>query len=470
MALLTYPLADKGDRPLYLYLYECVRDDIVNKKIAPGDKLPSKRVMAGHLNVSLNTVAAAYEMLATEGYIISNERSGYFAQDVSDFAKRHAPRQKYENIEENSREYFCDFKANRQGVQHFPMDAWSRCMKQASLQGENVLVTVPYNGLLKLRTTIARHLKESRDMDVSPANIIIGAGTEYLYGRLLQLLGHDAVIAMEDPGYRKLAAISGSAGNECRYIPIDDKGLRVDMLHESRANVVHVSPANHFPTGITMPIARREELFGWVNEAEDRYIIEDDYDSEFRFSGQLILPMYTKDVKQRVIYINTFSKTLVPSIRISFMVLPPALMERYVQTMNFYSCTVSSFEQYALAEFIEEGYFIRHINRTRKRLREQHDCILRELKSCPLADIADITEHNAGTHFLLSVRTEMSRQQIAERAEEQDLNLSFYSDYTVFAQAGGVCELVINYAGIDTEKIPEVVRRLCWVFETGKEI
>ena len=376
-------------------------------------------------------------------------------------------------------EYFVDLKANRTSVSLFPATVWGRYMREAlSLPSDNLLRSIPFNGLPELRRAIASYLRRTRGMDVSPDCIIIGAGSEYLYGRLLQMLGPTTTFAMENPGYRKFAAISKAFGNPWRPVPIDESGLLVDELEESGADVVHVSPANHFPTGIVMPIKRRLELFEWANRARKRYIIEDDYDSEFRYSGCLIMPLFADDASDKVIYLNAFSKTMVPSLRISYMVLPPKLLACYVDTMSFYSCTVSSFEQYALARFIDEGHLERHINRTRNFYRRQREAVLREIAQSPLAEISHVEERNAGTHFLLYVRTRLTHDQVRQRGAEQGLNISLFNDYLLrdgdglserttkrFEQySNGETALVLNYAGIEPERLSETVRRLACVF------
>ena len=437
--MLTYGLRSRGTSSLYEFLYQSVREDIARGRIPCGTKLPSKRNLAQHLDIGVATVTAAYDQLITEGFVRTEQRRGYFVEDVSEFrckpvnsqvkdlnnedgksvgaecgaqdtaaggvivahgardtrfddasagrSSRHrgtakssadtasaTPAAETPHAIERARdpEYFVDLKANRTSMSLFPATVWGRYMREAlSLPSDNLLRSIPFNGLPELRRAIASYLRRTRGMDVSPDCIIIGAGSEYLYGRLLQMLGPTTTFAMENPGYRKFAAISKAFGNPWRPVPIDESGLLVDELEESGADVVHVSPANHFPTGIVMPIKRRLELFEWANRARKRYIIEDDYDSEFRYSGRLIMPLFADDASDKVIYLNAFSKTMVPSLRISYMVLPPKLLARYVDTMSFYSCTVSSFEQYALARFIDEGHLERHINRTRNFYRRQ---------------------------------------------------------------------------------------------------
>ena len=534
--MLTYDLRSRGTSSLYEFLYQSIREDIARGRIPCGTKLPSKRNLAQHLDIGVATVTAAYDQLITEGFVRTEQRRGYFVEDVSEFRCKSVTSQvKDLNSEEEKSigseidtrdttaegvaadavrrvdgdretgqnaadavnvdaptaetpqaierardpEYFVDLKANRTSVSLFPATVWGRYMREAlSLPSDNLLRSIPFNGLPELRRAIASYLRRTRGMDVSPDCIIIGAGSEYLYGRLLQMLGPTTTFAMENPGYRKFAAISKAFGNPWRPVPIDESGLLVDELEESGADVVHVSPANHFPTGIVMPIKRRLELFEWANRARKRYIIEDDYDSEFRYSGRLIMPLFADDASDKVIYLNAFSKTMVPSLRISYMVLPPKLLARYVDTMSFYSCTVSSFEQYALARFIDEGHLERHINRTRNFYRRQREAVLREIAQSPLAEISHVEERNAGTHFLLYVRTSLTHDQVRQRGAEQGLNISLFNDYLLrdgdglserttkrFEQySNGETALVLNYAGIEPDRLSETVRRLACVF------
>ena len=436
--MLTYDLDKRGSTPLYDYLYQCIRQDIISGRLQAGERLPSKRTLAQHLSVGIITVANAYAQLAVEGYITSREKKGYFVEDVSSYrVRRKAAAAMLPEAAE--REYFADFKANRISLQNFPLATWTRLMRETlSVHNEELLKTVPYKGVYELRKAIADYLAHNRAMQVDPSQIIIGAGTEYLYGRLLQMFGHN--------------------------------GLMIDKLEESGADVVHLSPANHFPTGIVMPVTRRLELFEWVNRIRKRYIIEDDYDSEFRYTGRFILPLYAQDTQSRVIYMNTFSKSLVPSLRISYMVLPPRLLERYEQTMSFYSCTVSSFEQYTLARFISEGYFERHINKMKNYYREQRHKILAAIHTSPLAAVSQITERNAGTHFVLHINTRLTEAEVRKAALAADMCLSFYSDYSHNTEENNGCTLVINYAAIEADKIAAVIERLSSIFPECNQI
>ncbi|MCD8250375.1 MAG: PLP-dependent aminotransferase family protein, partial [Lachnospiraceae bacterium] len=329
-------------------------------------------------------------------------------------------------------------------------------------QGDNLLKNPPGGGILPLREAIAGQLKEFRDMQVSPEQIIIGAGTEYLYGLLIQLLGFDSVYAVENPGYQKIWKIYQAYGVACRYIDLDHSGMRPELLEDSGANVVHISPSHHFPTGVTMPIGRRHELLGWAEESEERYIIEDDYDSEFRLSGKPIPTLQSIDRNGRVIYINTFTKSLASTIRISYMVLPVPLLARYHERLGFYSCTVSNFEQYTLAAFIRDGHYEKHINRMRNSCRKKRNMLLGAIAGSPLSSLVTISEEDAGLHFLMHVNTERSDEELLERAAENGIRLTSLAYYFHGSeeQSRSVHTFVVNYSNIEESRIDEAVERL----------
>ena len=337
-----------------------------------------------------------------------------------------------------------------------------------TLQERNaeLMTKSPCGGIYELREAIAGHLRQFRDIHVQPEQIFIGAGTEYLYGLLVQLLGFDKVYAIENPGYEKIAQIYDSHQVDYRFVDMDSQGIRIDRLEESGADVVHISPSHHFPTGIITPVSRRYELLGWAAKSESRYIIEDDYDSEFRLTGRPIPALQSIDIMEKVIYINTFSKSLSSTLRISYMVLPLSLAARFMQRMSFYSCTVSNFEQYALMRFIREGYFEKHINRMRNSYHKKRDYLLETIKKSPLSSYVTITEEDAGLHFLMRIDTEIPDTVIMERALARGLRLTSLSQY--FHQPPEDVEhiFIINYSYLETEHIPGAVELLYRCLET----
>lgn len=460
--MLTYSFENKGSDSLYEYLYKMIKSDILNYKLSPDEKLPSKRALAKHLNVSTVTVENAYQQLVAEGYIYSVAKSGYYVSHVSTTKTnsgvkpiRTAP------TDVISTPYFTDFVNNSISSDNFPFTTWTKLMRETmSDEADKLMVSSPSTGVPALRTAIADYLFQFRGMAVEPDQIVVGAGTEYLYSLIIQLLGRNKIYAVEDPGYQKITKIYKSNEVACVPVPLDKNGVDVDYLDKVNADVLHISPSHHFPTGIVTPISRRYALLSWASKASGRYIIEDDYDSEFRLLGKPIPSLQSIDVLEKVIYMNTFSKTLTSTIRISYMVLPKSLMERYKKELNFYSCTVSNFEQYTLAHFIEKGHFEKHINRMRNYYRSQRDAVISCIKKHPDFGKVMIREENAGLHFLLSVDTTFTDGQLIENARKNGINISCLSEYFSDRTKSTEHTLIINYSGIEKEKIEKAVELL----------
>jgi len=443
--VLTYELKKEPGVPLYEALYRCIRSDILSGKLAPGSKLPSKRTLAANLEVSKITVEGAYEQLLSEGYIRSREKVGYFVEQLEGRPVP-APVVPAEEPAEDP-----GLSLTGGGPPLFPFTVWSKLQREVMLDlGQTLLLPLPNQGLFELRQAIARHLAQFRGMAVDPGNILIGAGTDFLYNLLMQLLGRDCCYAVEEPGYGKIRMIYAAGGVKCISAPLDRKGVVPEGLHH--AQVLHISPSHHFPTGIITPLDRRQALLDWAGQ--DRYIIEDDYDSEFRFNAHPMATMQSMDRHGRVIYMNTFSRTLAPSIRISYMVLPPRLMARFRQTLGFYSCTVPSFEQYTLARFLSRGYFEKHLNRLRKFYKSRRNRVLDAIAACPLADRLTILEHNAGLHFLVRVDTTLSDRALTERCRQAGLQLRSLGSY--YHDPGPKDDthcLVVNYSGLTDSQL-----------------
>lgn len=463
--MITYDLDQRGSEPKYEYLYHCIRKDIRLGLLTAGTRLPSKRALADHLSVSVGTVERAYDLLVSEGYVHAKRGSGcYVSPHKADGVYGDTPASEGHE-DEGWKTPLIDFKANKCSLELFPSETWVRIMRRTlSEHNEALFETVPFNGIGELREAIAAYLYEFKGIHASPDQIVVGAGTEYLYGRLLQLFGHRATIAIGDPGCKKLSEISRSSGTLWDYIPVDEEGLVVDALALSPAQIVHVSPANHFPIGIVMSPERRAKLLDWVHEQPERYLIEDDYDSELRFSGRQQPPLFTQDDAHKVIYLNTFSKTMVPSLRISYVVLPEPLMDLYRSQMSFYSCTVSSFEQAALAEFISGGYFERHINRLRRYYGKQRIALADAFNASHLPLIAKYQTVDVGTHLLVNVRTQMSDKEIVHAAGERGLHLSMLSDYCAHPTVRSAHKIIINFASIQPDQMEVAIELLESVF------
>ncbi len=461
--MLTYSFENKKNSSLYEYLYQQIKQDILNGQLSPDEKLPSKRALAEHLNISTITVENAYNQLVAEGYIYSRPKSGFFVSHISSSEKETLAVQiqfPKNDPAPQKPDYFADFVSNSTSGQNFPFHLWAKLLRKTMSDNyEQLMVNSPSIGIWELRREIAKYLLQFRGMNVSPEQIVVGAGTEYLYGLIIQLLGHEKIYGIEDPGYQKISKIYQANEVNCIHLPMDPCGIDLSALENSPVQVLHISPSHHFPTGIVTPVGRRYELLSWACNNDSRYIIEDDYDSEFRFTGKPIPSLQSIDMMEKVIYINTFSKSLTSTIRISYMVLPQKLMRKYGQELNFYSCTVSNFEQYTLTSFLSEGHFEKHIHRMRNFYRSQRDLIMDCIKKHPKYEKVRISEENSGLHFLLNVDTTLSDEQLAAKAAKNGIHISCLSQY--FSNGSGYPHtLLINYSGISSEKIPKAVELL----------
>ena len=459
--MLTYALENRGTDTLYEYLYKQIKTDILSKKLVAGERLPSKRLLAKNLNVSTITVENAYSQLVAEGYIYSIPKSGYYVTDISADLMKPLPERPAKQFEKpkEKKTYFADFASNSTVEDAFPFSIWSKLLKEVMAENSKELMSrSPSKGVYELRSAVAGYLYQFRGMDVKPEQVIIGAGTEYLYGLIIQLLGYDKCYAVEDPGYQKISRIYQAQNVCCKFVAMDENGINMEALEESGADVLHISPAHHFPTGLVTPVSRRYELLSWASRKDNRYIIEDEYDSEFRLVGKPVPTLESIDVGEKVIYINTFSKSLSSTIRISYMVLPPDLLQRYIDTMSFYSCTVSNFEQYTLAAFINKGHFEKHINRLRIHYHDKRDMLLQCIKSSPLFNHVTIKGEDAGLHFLMKIDTELTDEIICQRAAAKGIRIMPLSKYYYHPEKAMQHILVVNYSSLTPEQMTEATQ------------
>lgn len=461
--MLTYDFTNIGSDSLYEYLYKCIKNDILQGSLKAGEKLPSKRTFAKNLGVSVITVENAYEQLIAEGYIYSIPKKGFYVTDFKQVAETEKKTKTPEIIPltDDNPSYLADFTSNQTESELFPFTIWTKMIREVLNDSQiPLMINPPCGGILPLRQTIAKYLKEFRNMTVLPEQIIIGAGTEYLYGLLIQLFGNERIYAVENPGYPKIAKIYNSYQVHCEYISMDKEGVEIAKLEEKNAEIVHISPSHHFPTGIVMPISRRYELLGWAAKSENRYIIEDDYDSELRLSGQPIPTLQSIDASDKVIYMNTFTKTLASTARISYMILPKVLLNQFYKKLSFYSCTVSNFEQYTLAKFIEERYFEKHINRLRNYYNNKRNKMIDAIHNSRLNNYVTISGEKAGVHFLLKINTHKNEHSLMELAATQGIKLSPLSSYYQGDNKNAENVYVMNYSSIPSERIEKVIELL----------
>lgn len=386
---MSYRIDKEAAQSAYLQLYRQLRRDIVAGAYPSGSRLPSKRLLAEDAGVSVVTVEHAYAILCDEGYLESRERSGYFVSyraadcfPVADTAPRAVPqvlsracpekRALSRGMQKKSAPSRAT-PASRAAADEFPFSVLAKTMRRVlSDYGESLLVKSPNNGCAALRRAIADYLARSRGIRVRPAQIVIGSGAEYLYGLIVQLLGRGRVFALENPSYEKIRRVYQANGVRCDLLRLGPDGVRAGELARTDATVLHVTPFHSFPSGVTASASKRAEYVRWA-EARGGYIVEDDFDSEFTLSSKAEDTVFSLEPERSVLYLNTFSKTIAPSIRVGYMVLPPALLEAFERTVGFYSCTVPLFEQYVLAELLRGGDFERHVNRVRRKRRRERE-------------------------------------------------------------------------------------------------
>ena len=399
-----------SDCPIYEQIYEFIKNEIKIGHILPDTKLPSTRSLAHSLKVSRTTIVNAYEQLMSEGYLKSRAGSGYIVNrlDILNIERKEYKREYKKEKSVNDENINIDFSPTKIDSKNFPYASWrSIARKVFSSEKEDIFSTGDNQGEYGLRMQIADYLHTARRVVCSPSNIIIGAGSEYLIMLLGLLLGNRN-IAVENPGYIKAKEIFKSMAWNVIGIDMDIEGMDINMLDSKNADICYLMPANQYPTGVIMPINRRRELIAWCYRGEDRYIIEDDYDSEFRFVGKPIPAMQGID-SDKIIYIGTFSKSIAPAIRVAYMVLPEKLMEEYERRLDFLSCSVPRSDQDILEIFIKEGYFERHLNRMRTNYRIKRDVLIESIKNN--LPRGEVFENNSGLHILLKVEG-MSEEEI----------------------------------------------------------
>lgn len=456
-------LSAQNSTPLYEQLYAQLAAQIRSGELSPGSPLPGRRTMANQLGVSVNTVDAAYQMLAAEGLAEARPRSGFYVQDTGGMLcpapAAPAPRAPDTVLAQAAAPRY-DLSTGSIDTQLFPARSWGRIQKELLYQAPELLQRGPMQGDEDLRAEIARYLAAYRGVVCTPEQVIVGAGIEYLLGCVAHLFA-GSVAAVENPGYSRTRTILENSGIPCRLVDIDRHGLPVAGLEESGANLCYVTPSHHFPTGVTMPAPRRAQLLAWAAAAPGRYILEDDYDSEFRFSTRP-LPSLQGMAGQGgpVVYLTTFSKSLAPGIRIACMVLPPDLLERYRRDFAVYANTVSRFEQQTLCRFMAQGHFTRHIARMRLAYKRRMETFAAALRA-ELGPQLALGGTHSGLHFLLTLPGAGGEQAMVAAAQAQGVQLRGLSEY--YMERPETCRpdtVVAGYAALRTEDIPAVAAAL----------
>lgn len=466
MLQLTLCLDSGGEKPLYQQLYESLASQIRSGVLKPGDRLPGKRALAGQLAVAVNTVDAAYQMLVAEGYLEARQRSGFFVLESGGFPAVEAPpSQRLSGSVDNAgdEEPPPQFDLSTGGVDTalFPFRTWGRIQRDL-LYGEPELLRHGHRqGDEALRRELAEYLRAYRGVDCGVEQIVVGAGVEYLLGLAARLLG-PVTAAVENPGYDRSRTILENNGVPCRCVAIDEGGLSAEGLEQSGADLCYVTPSHHFPTAVTMPAARRSQLLRWARQRPGRYILEDDYDAEFRFDTRPLPSLQGMGGRWGpVIYLCTFSKSLAPSIRIACMVLPMGLLGRYQAVFGSYANTVSRFEQQTLCRFLSQGHFTRHLSRMRNVYKGRMTALAEALEEAFGRENIVLQGRHTGLHLLLTLKNGPGEQIMVRAARREGVALRGLSQY--YMEGREKCPantVVLGYASLRDEDIPALAEAL----------
>lgn len=454
MTELMIHLDANSKKPLYEQIYDYIRLHIADGKISCGEKLPSTRFLSKYLQISRSTVELAYAQLVSEGYLESKPACGYYVTDISGLYLGKNQEQKVSKPQE-VKTYSIDFSPEENEYAYFPYNIWRKISKEILSANDPTLFTAgPSAGEWELRNAICHYLYHARGVNVNTEQIIVGAGNEYLLLLLAQILGSKKRAAMENPTYLKAYQTLFNMNYDIHLLNMDKNGIRMDELYLLNPDIVYTMPSHQFPTGIVMPMKRRMELLRWSAEKKNRYIIEDDHDSEFRYRGKPIPSLQSYDVNDTVIYLGTFSKSISPAIRVSYMALPKQLLKAYEIRCGFYASTVPKEQQRVLTVFLEQGYFERYLNKMRGIYKGKHDLFLSLLKREKWVDT--IYGDYAGMHLLVKLHTEKPAAFVIDEAKKNGVRIYGLTEYMIPDSTYTKEEektLLLGYGGLSEEQM-----------------
>lgn len=459
-------IAFEGGKPIYLQIYEAYKKAIRAGTLRPNERLDSKRMMQDYYNVSRNTIQNALELLIEEGFLRSVERVGYFVNEISALHER--PRTVVKETETPpEREWRYDFSYSGVDPVHFPYDVLRKLSKEVY---EGYVPDLSFGGDPQgervLREAIAGYLQTSRGLDVEAKDIIVHAGTEYLFQILFRLFPEDAVFGVENPGFAMVEPLFRGR-RTVLDLPVGEEGAEIGTWPVDAADILCITPAHQFPMGTILPIADRVELLNRLADTPGKYLVEDDYDSEFRYKGQPVPAMKSMDRADRVVYMGSFSKALSPAFRISYMILPSELSKRYHEEIRDLSCPVSVPVQHMVGRFISEGHFERHLNRMRSVYRKRREALIEAVRTESRADVPEvhITGADAGLHVLLHLPQGVSATKCAECARLQGVRVESTARYRR-GKDGADRTLILGFSHLPEKKVAEAVHELFRVLKT----
>jgi len=481
---LMIPLKAQSGQPLYEQIYEYIKEEIRRGNLKSGVRLPSTRVLAENMKVSRSTTQMAYDQLTAEGYIETVPCKGYFVLTIDTLMEVEPESAGGFVVEPEQKENQVDIDFSPRGIDltSFPYNAWRKVTKNTLVDdNKEMFLTGSPQGEPGLREAIRGYLHSARGVNCTADQIIIGAGSEYLLMLLSLVLGREKRVAMENPTYRQAYRVLASQGHQMVPVDMDAFGMNVKRLEESGAQAAYIMPSHQYPTGIVMPVKRRQELLAWAAKEQGRYLIEDDYDSEFRYKGKPIPALQGMDSQGKVIYIGTFSRSIAPAIRVGYLVLPKDLLYIYKKRYSFYASTVSRIDQKIIYQFLVEGHYERHLNRMRAIYKTKHDVLMSELRK--LEPYFQIWGEYAGVHVLLKDRSHRGEGWLVHQAATAGVAVYGLSGYFInfqdelqqrpMEQAADIGEyhreaygstVILGYARLDETQIREGIARLYHVW------
>lgn len=447
---------------IYRQLYSQLKEDILAFKYESHEKLPSKRDMSQHLNISVNSVKAAYEQLLAEGYIYTEERKGYFIEPLEKLIID--PNAQISlNVQEQQIEDAYDYSFSHMStdISAFPVEVWTKLVKRVFENYDHELSSIPQiKGPIELRQSIAKLVSYQRGIQCHPEQIVIGSGTNILLTKLIQLLPDEIKIAVENPGYSRFRTLIRQTTAQLKPIALDHKGISIEAIKQAQPDATIVTPSHQFPIGIIMPVSRRIDLLNWASQTQS-YIIEDDYDSEFKYETDNIPSLFSFDKNERVIYLGTFSKTLMPGLRMSYMILPINLVKQFDHYNLNMIPDFSTIHALTLNLMIKEGYYEKYVKKMHQIYGKKRETLITHLSNTFTNNIR-IKDTRAGLHFIVEVNTPFSYQEIESRAKEMKLELYTLNRFSVKAleKNSSYKTLIIGFSKIKQEQIPQAVQRL----------
>lgn len=463
MEILTFYINRKLDTPIYQQLYENIKNNIIDDKLKHNEKLPSKRQLSHHLSVSQTTIEHAYQLLIDEGFIYSKNRSGFYISDIENLPITYKSKikiRKEETYEEKQPSY--SFKLGAIDQEHFPTELFRKYAKEAFESNQlHLLDSGHKQGDSNLRKEIRNYIFHSRGVNCTPEQIIVGSSTEQLLSIITDIIPK-STYTIEDPLYKQVRNLLKRKHVPFEFVSVTKNGIDLEHITNSNNEVVYITPSHQFPTGVIMDLKSRTKLIKWASEDPSRYIIEDDYDSEFRYSGRPLPALQSLDNTESVIYVSTFSKSISPALRVAYAVLPQKLLDIYQRKTNIEGGTVPRHVQYMLTQFMSDGQFERHLNRMRKVYRQKREIILKQLLKYP--NDFEVSGDLTGMHFIITVTNGLNTYECINKAIACDIEIKPLSHYR-FKKIDTSPSFVLGFGGIPLQKVKAQITLLiqCWL-------